>query len=94
MPGYQDPDCTVFVSNVEGRVTEEHLWELFLQVNIIVDILLIKLFLYLTLTAPRHSQKNLCAFNSCAGKRIYYLHTHCSRPIEFNFLPQQNNKDA
>lgn len=31
MPGYQDPDCTVFVSNVEGRVTEEHLWELFLQ---------------------------------------------------------------
>ena len=31
-PGYQDPDSTVFVSNIEQRVTEEHLWELFLQV--------------------------------------------------------------
>ncbi|XP_002162311.1 RNA-binding protein 7 isoform X1 [Hydra vulgaris] len=28
---YQDPECTVFVSNIESRVTEELLWELFLQ---------------------------------------------------------------
>jgi len=31
---YQDPESTVFVSNVEQRVTEEILWELFLQVVI------------------------------------------------------------
>lgn len=29
--GYQDPECTVFVSNVDTKVTQEHLWELFLQ---------------------------------------------------------------
>ena len=34
-PNYQDPECTVFVSNIESRVTEELLWELFLQVCII-----------------------------------------------------------
>ena len=32
MGSFQDPDCTVFVSNVDNQVTPEHLWELFLQV--------------------------------------------------------------
>ncbi|XP_066910627.1 RNA-binding protein 7-like [Clytia hemisphaerica] len=31
MPKFQDPEKTVFVSNIEQRVTEELLWELFLQ---------------------------------------------------------------
>jgi len=29
--GFEDPGCTIFVRNVETRVTEEILWELFLQ---------------------------------------------------------------
>jgi len=37
---YQDPESTVFVSNVEQRVTEEILWELFLQVVIKIWLLL------------------------------------------------------
>ena len=37
MPGkFQDQDKTVFVSNIEQRVTEELLWELFLQVNLLI----------------------------------------------------------
>ena len=32
MGSFQDPDCTVFVSNLDNQVTPEHLWELFLQV--------------------------------------------------------------
>lgn len=31
MGSFQDPDCTIFVSNVASQVTPEHLWELFLQ---------------------------------------------------------------
>ena len=35
MPGqFQEPEKTVFVSNIDQRVTEELLWELFLQVNL------------------------------------------------------------
>ena len=32
-PGLSDADCSIFVANVDPRVSEEILWELFLQVR-------------------------------------------------------------
>ena len=31
--GMRDADCSIFIANIEPRVSEEVLWELFLQVG-------------------------------------------------------------
>ena len=48
-----DQTSSVFVSGIEGRVTEEILWELFLQVNMLNVVIYVALRLSLR---PRRSR--------------------------------------